>query len=121
MYDRPHYLFSFGGTALTNTEIWQTGFRQAPQPDSSESDLLNALDQISLGDCLADLGVVIKSTDINTQFHNSLVLRWCKLAVIKPDGKYAGAPKTAEGTYAGVGSAGNPPPGQLAWVVTLGT
>jgi len=75
MYDRNHYLFSFGGTSYTNTEIWQTGFRQAPPADATTSDLLNALDQISLTDCLAALGALIKNTDFNTQFHSSLVLR----------------------------------------------
>jgi hypothetical protein len=121
MYDRAHYLLSFGGSLLNGLEEWQTGLRFAPNTGHTEADLLDALGQISVSDIFDDFAAVISTPDTTIQYHQSVVMRFAKLAVIKPDGKYAGEPKIAEGNVTGTWSLSAPGVPQLAWVATLGT
>jgi hypothetical protein len=119
MYDRPHYLFTFGGTAISGVEIWQSGFRVAPPADATEGDIRAALGQISVDDCFQAVGKVIGYTPALMAYSDSLVLRWAKVAPIKTNGKYAGNPKIAEGTIKGAATGARTGPAQLAWVATL--
>jgi hypothetical protein len=121
MYDRPHYLLSIGGSLLNGLEEWQTGLRFAPESAYSESALLDALAGISVSDIFDDFSAVIGTPTTTIQYHQSVVLTFAKLAVIKPDGHYADAPKIAEGHVTGTGTLSAPGVPQLAWVVTLGT
>jgi len=120
-YDRNHYLFSAGGTTCSGTEQWQTGLRFAPDAGTTTDELLDQLGVISLSDCFDDFASVIANIDPGITYPSSLSLKWCKLAVIKTDGHYAGAPAIHEGLAQGSVTGGSPVPPQLAWAVTLGT
>lgn len=121
-YDRPHYLLSVGGTAITGREIWQTGLRFAPQPGSDVDDLVFALTNIGVNDIFTAFGNVIGNSNANLAYPAHTVLRFAKLAILNEAGKYAAEPKIHEGTIPGKGVAqtGATPP-QLAWCATLGT
>jgi len=121
MYDRNHYYLTFGGTAFTGTEQWQTGIRFAPDLGTPTDVLLAQLNAISVQDCFTALSNVIGTSTTGMQHHTSTAAKWAKLAVIKQDGEYAGAPKVYSGNILGKSGAGSGPPAQLAWAVTLGT
>jgi hypothetical protein len=121
MYDRPHYLFSFGGTAVSGLEQWQTGLRFAPNEGRTETALLEALDQISVQDMFEDFAPIITNTDSLMSYPKTLVATFAKLAVIKPDGHYAGSPKLYEGHAPGANPVNSTSVPQVAWVATLGT
>jgi hypothetical protein len=121
MYDRPHYLFSIGGTAVSALEEWQTGLRFAPNAGQTEAALLDALDQISVEDMFNDFAPIIANTDSLMSYPKTLVLTFAKLAVIKPDGHYAGSPKLFEGNVPGANPVNSTAVPQVAWVATLGT
>jgi hypothetical protein len=120
-YDRAHYLFTVGGTSCGGVEQWQTGLRYAPDAGTTPEELLQELGAISVQDCFDDWASVIANIDPGITFPVGLTLKWAKLAVIKTDGKYAGAPKIHEGLATGSVSPSSPVPPQLAWALTLGT
>lgn len=120
-YDRNHYLFSFGGTSCSGLEEWQTGLRFAPDAGTEAAELLDQLGAISMEDCFNACGAVIATTTIGITHPSSIAAKWAKLAVIKQDGHYAGAPSIYEGNRPGSYSGGFPVPPQLAWAITLGT
>lgn len=119
-FDRPHFYFTFGGTQLGVSEIWQTGLRYAPDATREASDLLDALGSISVQDCFDDVAAVISGA-MPCRYGNQTFLKWAKVAVIGEDGHYAGEPKLHEGSVAGQLASANGAPPQLALVVSYGT
>ena len=120
-FDRAHYLVTFGGTSCSGIEEWQTGLRFAPEASKTPDDLLGGLIAISASDIFEALGAVISNITVGITYPTTVVAKWAKVAVIKRDGAYAGAPKIAEGSKAGQSGQAFPVPPQLAWAVTLGT
>lgn len=120
-FDRAHYLVTFGGTSCSGIEEWQTGIRFAPSADKTPDDLLGGLLAISVSDIFDALGGVISNITVGITYPTTLVAKWAKVAVLKRDGTYAGAPKIAEGSKAGQSSNAFAVPPQLAWAVTLAT
>jgi hypothetical protein len=124
-YDRPHYYLTFGGTLFplaSGHEQWQTGIHFAPDATRTEGQLLDALEQISVVDILADCTKLIKGQyGFNCNWSNVVTIDWAKLVVKKTDGHYAGAPKLVEQTGQ-TGSAGAYPYApQLAVVASFWT
>jgi len=119
MYDTAHYQLTFGGTQVTDAEIWQCGLRYAPSEPATAQELLSKLPQISVSDIFDDVSKIIQGGSTGAQYTNSQRLTFAKLAVIGQDGKYAGAPKAYSGLVLGpfTGSSASPP--QLALCVTL--
>lgn len=121
MYDRNHYLFTFGGTVLSGAEMWQTGLRFAPDMDRSPEQLAAALELISVEDCFNDFAAIISNQVNGMQYASHTRAEFAKVAVIKKDGKYGAAPKSFGGFVPGSLSTEAAIPPQLSLVATLGT
>jgi len=121
MYDRPHYLLSFGGTVLHGAEIWQTGLRFAPMAVTPLDTLVATLPNIDMGDVFDDLAAVIGNNGNGTTYADHVEAKWAKLAVIKTDGHYGAAPSIAEGLVKGTQTGVPADPPQCAIVVSMYT
>jgi hypothetical protein len=118
-YDRAHYYLTFGGQLYGAQEVWQTGLRFVKDPASPDpSDLLEALTAISVSDILQD-AVTLMTDGLTVLWGSFMTVYWAKLAVILPDGKYAGDAKlaTIPPEAGGAGAFADPP--QLAACVSL--
>lgn len=122
-FDRPAFYLTFGGTLYPGaaaTEQWQTGLKFAPGVGTDPATMQSRLLDISITDILAACTKLIGTGyGVSMNWSNVVTIDWAKLAVLKTDGHYQGAPSMAEQTGK-TGSAGSfafAP--QLAAVVSL--